>query len=106
MKTKLFVEILQHGSHNESICKMIAGHNSGKRELELDDIKAYINCKAAEYPTLYSNCWANHQDEKEQFQEHMLFVTEDSGKTFTLFIEERVIHELQPQTETTENIEQ
>ncbi len=89
MKTKFSVEINKPGSLNGEVFSMIANHNGGKADIDIDLIRAFVLSKNAMYPTLFNGCKASFVNENK------LCISEDGGETFTLIITQKEVHELE-----------
>jgi len=91
-KTKFSVDIHKDGSNSEAIFKAIGSHNGGIVPLCIEDFISYAQFEMAKYPSAQKGFYIVRDDT----EFNVIRVSEDGGKTFTITIEERIIHELDP----------
>lgn len=92
-KTKFNVDIHKAGTSNSNnILLALGNHNGGIVPLCLEDFISYAQFEKAKYPFTNEGFYI----ERDETEPHILHVSEDGGKTWTLTIEERIVHELDP----------
>lgn len=90
MKTKFKVEIFKFGCHSQFLLEIIANHNEGKCNIDLDIMCGYMVAKKAQYPALSDGKLFIKSE-----VDNTIYVSDDGGETYYLGITECEIYELE-----------
>ena len=99
MKTKIDVQIHSVGEHSEAILKAIAVQNSGIASLYPSDLISYLKFRNALFPTCTNDLAYQQED-------GTVNISKDGGKTFSLSLIWKEVHELEPELPTFEEMEE
>lgn len=92
-KTKFSVELHKAVTGNSNgILLAIGNHNGGIVPLCIEDFISYVQVERAKYPHSNEGFYIKRDDS----EPHIIHVSDDAGKTWTMTIEERIIEELDP----------
>lgn len=82
-KTSFAVSIHKNGRLNNDILSLIASHNEGSGNINLNDLESYVKTQRILFK------YSQGQATTGRSEKHILHISEDDGLTFTVTIEER-----------------
>ena len=95
MKTKFKIEINGKGENLISICEVIANHNDGTSNIDLDSICGYLMFQKARFPYSLKNLEIKTEGDNGQ----TIHISEDNGESYYLSITECEMEELREEVE-------
>ena len=95
MKTKFKLEINGKGENLTPICEVIANHNDGTSNIDLDGICGYLMFQKARFPNLLKHLKINTEGDNNQ----TIHISENDGESYYLSITECEMEELREEIE-------
>lgn len=94
METIKILNVYKNGSLNGNILSIVASNNENTQPVSILQLSNWVHVQKAIFPALYSNVKSNYDAD-----EHILYISEDNGKTHTMALQWQHVYELETDKE-------